>query len=238
MDLSVPAEWNSNEGLTSGSENAVLPMEITIVPGASFQWGIHLIVGATAENYPCRVGAGTCGLEGGALANANFKDTALFQDFRLFEVESGEEITDFTLTGSGGVDYLAIDRGCGNDTLDDGEDCDDGNLVSGDCCSVSCKLEQGDCDDADACTADGVCDDGVCAGAAPISCPLPCGDADDNGKVTAVDALAALRTAVGSSQCEACRCDANDENAVTTSDALKILQAAVGQPVLLDCPAC
>lgn len=34
--------------------------------------------------------------------------------------------------------------GCGNGKIDLGEQCDDGNLMSGDGCSANCKLEPGD----------------------------------------------------------------------------------------------
>lgn len=85
---------------------------------------------------------------------------------------------------------------CGDGTLDPGEECDDGNLVAGDCCGPSCTVEAAGspcpddgnpcsldecdangvcthptggtapCDDGDACTVDDRCGDGVCAGTA------------------------------------------------------------------------
>src|SRR5664279_3119569 len=36
-----------------------------------------------------------------------------------------------------------IPAGCGNGTLDSGEECDDGNNVSGDGCSMTCRQETG-----------------------------------------------------------------------------------------------
>src|SRR5207244_379678 len=58
--------------------------------------------------------------------------------------------------GSGG---LAVGALCGNGVLDPGEECDDGNTVSGDCCSALCFFEQGGCacNDANVCTDDGTC---------------------------------------------------------------------------------
>jgi hypothetical protein len=64
-----------------------------------------------------------------------------------------------------------------------------------------------------------------------------CGDADDNGSITASDALLALRTAVGAASCPARRCDTNDDGSISTSDALRILKEAVGVDVLLSCPS-
>ncbi|MFN2377146.1 MAG: hypothetical protein ABR538_11455 [Candidatus Binatia bacterium] len=73
----------------------------------------------------------------------------------------------------------------------------------------------------------------VTAGDAPL-----CGDSDDNGSVTAGDALTALRTAVGSTSCELCRCDVNSSGGVASGDALLILKHAVGQVVAFNCPPC
>ncbi len=64
-----------------------------------------------------------------------------------------------------------------------------------------------------------------------------CGDANDDGNVTATDALIALRAAVGSSECAPEICDVDSNGSVSASDALAILRNAVGQPNELDCPA-
>jgi len=65
-----------------------------------------------------------------------------------------------------------------------------------------------------------------------------CGDADESGTITAPDALAILRAAVGSQSCDPCRCDSDGSNSVTAADALRILQVAVGLDRELGCPAC
>jgi cysteine-rich repeat protein len=41
--------------------------------------------------------------------------------------------------------YLALPVVCGDGALGAGEECDDGNLVDGDCCSADCLLEDVDC---------------------------------------------------------------------------------------------
>lgn len=65
---------------------------------------------------------------------------------------------------------------------------------------------------------------------------VTCGDANDDGAITATDALLALSAAVGLGECDPVRCDADGSGAVTASDALAILSAAVGIPVVLSCP--
>jgi hypothetical protein len=67
---------------------------------------------------------------------------------------------------------------------------------------------------------------------------VECSDANEDGKITATDALAALRTAVGTSTCAPCRCDTDDSGAINASDALRILRKAVGQQVTFTCPPC
>ena len=63
-----------------------------------------------------------------------------------------------------------------------------------------------------------------------------CGDADANGAVTASDALAALRAAVGAGSCALQACDVDDSGDVTVDDALIILEHTAGENVALSCP--
>jgi hypothetical protein len=51
---------------------------------------------------------------------------------------------------------------CGNAQLDFGEQCDDDTVANGACCSASCTLVTGACDDGDVCTTNGQCNAGVC----------------------------------------------------------------------------
>jgi hypothetical protein len=68
--------------------------------------------------------------------------------------------------------------------------------------------------------------------------PKLCGDTVFDNVVTATDALATLRTAVGLQTCEFCLCDVNDSGNVSAADALAILRLAVGQLIPVTCPAC
>jgi cysteine-rich repeat protein len=72
----------------------------------------------------------------------------------------------------------AMGQVCGDSILETGEDCDDGNIVDGDCCSSSCSFEVGSCDDGDACSVGDTCDGaGACV---PGSAP----DCDDGNLCT------------------------------------------------------
>ena len=64
------------------------------------------------------------------------------------------------------------------------------------------------------------------------------GDANFDGNVTAVDALATLTAAVGLRECALCVCDVDDSAAITAADALAILRYVVGIPSLLATPGC
>lgn len=61
---------------------------------------------------------------------------------------------------------------CGDAVPDPAESCDDGNRVSGDCCSSACLAEVATaCDDGDPCTVGTVCDaSGQCDAGTPASC--------------------------------------------------------------------
>jgi hypothetical protein len=65
-----------------------------------------------------------------------------------------------------------------------------------------------------------------------------CGDTTFDLRLTATDALNALRVAVGNGTCRLCVCDANGSGATTTGDALAILRKSVGLTQPMNCPAC
>jgi hypothetical protein len=67
--------------------------------------------------------------------------------------------------------------------------------------------------------------------------PIP-GDGKGDGTVTATDALAGLRVALGTGQCQLCIRDLNGDGTITASDALIILNIAVGFTPTIDPPAC
>jgi len=63
---------------------------------------------------------------------------------------------------------------CGDGTTGPGEQCDDGNLTDGDCCTSACVAEAPHpCADGDACPNGDACAAGVCVGGGPVTCD-PC----------------------------------------------------------------
>lgn len=69
------------------------------------------------------------------------------------------------------------------------------------------------------------------------SLPGPsCGDPNEDKRITASDALFALRAAVLVVDCDLGICDVNRSDRVTASDALAILRRAVGVAVPMQCP--
>lgn len=64
---------------------------------------------------------------------------------------------------------------------------------------------------------------------------FPCGDATQDGLLSASDALLALNVSVGIGSCIETLCDVNGTGTTTSTDALAILNAGVGLPVTLSC---
>ncbi len=78
---------------------------------------------------------------------------------------------------------LVGDR-CGNRVVEDGETCDDGGRLDGDCCSATCVADADGtaCDDGSSCTTGDVCDGGACRAET-----LPDGAPCDDGSVCTQD---------------------------------------------------
>jgi cysteine-rich repeat protein len=124
---------------------------------------------------------------------------------------------------------------CGNGAIEAGEQCDDGNLLPGDCCSATCTAEPagGSCaDDGNVCTAD------VCDGAG--SCSHPPGNGGTLCR-PATDGCDAPETCSGAST--VCPPDAKEpdgtacsEDACFTGQTCSSGVCTSGAPVI--CPAC
>jgi hypothetical protein len=63
-----------------------------------------------------------------------------------------------------------------------------------------------------------------------------CGDFNDDGNITAVDALGILNSAIGIENCEVYECDVDGNGRITATDALHTLETAVGGGGMSNCP--
>jgi cysteine-rich repeat protein len=89
---------------------------------------------------------------------------AIFDPIRL----SPADIDDLTA-------FIESLTACGNGALDSDEQCDDGNVQDGDCCSATCASAASDgaaCDDGNACTTATECRGGSCVAFDPDPCGL------------------------------------------------------------------
>jgi cysteine-rich repeat protein len=80
-----------------------------------------------------------------------------------------------TATPGGNGDRIhVLDTVCGDGDLGPGEQCDDGNITDGDCCSSSCQYEASGsaCSDGDPCTVDACDGAGTCVSDLPTGCKV------------------------------------------------------------------
>jgi len=180
----------------------------------------------------CRTSGGVCDVQETCTGSSASCPADTFQPASTPCTDDGNPCTDDVCNGSGACLNPNNTAPC-----DDGDTCTTASSCDGSgTCTGTAEL---DCDDDDPCTTD------TCVGG-PEPCshePIPdcgallCGDVNQDGSVKASDALAALRTAVGTSDCngEACVCDVDGGGKVTASDALAILKKAVGTAVTLNC---
>ncbi len=167
----------------------------------------------TSKQY---TGSGTAG----ACGNVTVSGT-VSPDFKAFT-------GDFDCQGfdvSGGING----NRCGNGQIDEGEQCDDGNRLNGDCCAANCKLSAAgtDCkDDASPCTT------AVCNATGQCQHSNVEGSCDDGNSCTVGDTCLNGRC-VGTEQPDGSDCD--DANQCTSDDHCA-QGVCVADPVV--CPAC
>ena len=166
--------------------------------------------------------------------------------------ETCEYDTSFTQNG--------VRAHCGDHYVDpdNGEQCDDGNNLDGDCCSATCQFESGSCDDHNVCTTADTCSAGVCTGTPGppgVACPDDgnqctsdlcdgngvCGHAtlvgascDDGNACTDADTCVDFARCVGTAKPNGTSCD--DRDPCTTGDACQNGVCRGGPP--LQCPMC
>jgi cysteine-rich repeat protein len=92
--------------------------------------------------------------------------------------------------------FLESLSACGNGVVDNGEACDDGNVLDGDCCSAACDVPGADglaCDDGNACTSATECRSGRCVRLdAEVCGGRGCTDSDEITPAVVTCALASI----------------------------------------------
>jgi len=156
-------------------------------------------------------------------------------------------------------DACDVASGCFHTTVvgacDDGRPCTvDDVCFAGECAGsvdcpggADCDLSTGQCEAPPGC-GDGVvqggevCDDGEPGWHVGEKCRsdctlVSCGDPDDSGRITAIDAFLVLRGAVGIGACDqsVCNVDGTGDRA-SVVDSLRVLQVAIGHSLELACP--
>jgi cysteine-rich repeat protein len=110
------------------------------------------------------------------------------------------------VSGLGAFTVSATISVCGNGAAEALEQCDDGNQVTGDCCSAQCQFELAGsaCSDGQSCTHGDACTSGVCAGLPTQNCGDAGAGSEDGGLgfdagLTAPDAGGASSSDAGTS---------------------------------------
>ena len=133
------------------------------------------------------------------------------------------------MVGTASLGGLFTASHCGNGILDSGEECDDGNVFDGDCCSSVCRFEAsgGACpDDNSPCTTDNCDGRGHCQHPAnPAAAGTPCGALCDQCGTSRCDGAG---TCLRDSKPDGSPC--NDDDACTTGDTCQQGQCVGGPP--------
>jgi cysteine-rich repeat protein len=156
--------WSADVGCNPGSVDVWLRKVFTL-PGAPNRALLSFGVDDDAEIFI-----------NGSLVADFFATTELDIDVAPYLVVGQNLLAVHAADSAGGCRSftlrLAASVSCGDQAVDAGEDCDDGNLSNGDCCSADCQAEAAGnpcAADGDPCTLD-VCDSSGTCGAAPTGC--------------------------------------------------------------------
>jgi cysteine-rich repeat protein len=160
-----PAAPASGQALVGSYEVHDGPDWQTVPPVYDCLEACALVFGGGAADYACSTLPGSIDHQAfvSGWGDATYCTTPVAEDYSV-----GVSYDDCGIVGCSYSAYVMdhCDEGlavnhcwlpdCGDGDLDGGEECDDGNLADGDCCSATCRLEGalGSCDDSDPCTQD------------------------------------------------------------------------------------
>ena len=104
-------------------------------------------------------------------------DIGSYSSPALADIDGDGDLDAFVGEDDGETILFENDCACGDGAIALSEQCDDGNVASGDCCSSTCQFEPAasSCADANVCNGDETCDGG---GECEPGLPLDCADAD------------------------------------------------------------
>ena len=214
-------------GTTSGARTDCRAWGRKIAANAGTTWTFNLAVPGTGD-YDLYLYAGTPDAKGNPVivASSAHAGNGVAESMTFTSVATA---TDYLfvkrVSGSGAFSLAATNRPCGNGIVESGEQCDDGNLADGDCCSSLCQVDPNGtaCSDGSLCTRSDTCQGGACVGSNP-------------GDVHGVDACHVAgvcnpSTGVCSSPPAMDGIACNDGNACTASDACQAGACVGSNPV-------
>jgi cysteine-rich repeat protein len=207
--------------------------------------GLELVVGETAAQAPF---AFTFIENGGGIVSAPSPQQIGGVDQRFVAWSDGGARSHPIVAGPGLSTLVAtyVSQACGDGGLDAGEECDDGNLADGDCCSSLCRADLADGD------GDGVCDardrcptvpdldqldsDGDGVGQVCDVCPLVPNPRVARAPPPWMTLVSGQRDDDGDGLGNACDFDHDQQGLIITTSDFNELKSSVGQ--LVDAATC
>jgi cysteine-rich repeat protein len=157
----VSAGFNIESGATCGFGEA------TDQQNVNPSLGLLSDNGGPTQTYPLL--PGSAAIDAGSCSVLNVDQRGYLR--RIDEPESNAD--DACDIGAFEFNSTPAPSVCGDGDISGTEDCDDGNILDGDCCSALCAYESvgNSCDSADVCYVSGTCDGvGGCVGTVPADC--------------------------------------------------------------------
>ena len=159
----------------------IVPQITLVEPASQSTTGAEIVV---AVDQTGAIGGDPARWENKTLGTWGYMAPGIVEDWEAtIPLQAGANEVEFTVydaCNTEGKATFVLSSGagefCGNGVVEAGEECDDGNGISGDCCSGTCEVEPDGsvCEDGDVCTSASTCSAGVCTGTGRT--PSACGD--------------------------------------------------------------
>jgi len=157
FDLGTPLTGSTTSSQTAPADRRAWGRHFTIPAGQTLRLRMTVSAGADFDAY---LYSSTPGTAGNPVILAASDHPGSVGESLAWTAASEERVYIFVkhVSGAGSFSVVGNEYACGNGTLDPGEDCDDGNVASNDCCSSTCTREA----DFTSCANGGTCITGVC----------------------------------------------------------------------------